>query len=211
MVSASNPLSSNSLNGQAIARIVGWTCALGFMVDTIALTFPLGAGAAWRAGLMQQMSDRSIVLLIGIALLLYGIWESPALRKPLGFVSLSLGTLFLLLCMLVVRDSVLLQSQAVESIGTQATQLQTQVEQNRSDPSAAPNATPDDFAEALRQIDAQAASLKQNAKTSITKAGIASTSNFVVVSVGLLSLGRLGMGAGGGSRTRSVKKLRKQA
>ncbi|MBE9109972.1 hypothetical protein IQ273_11185 [Nodosilinea sp. LEGE 07298] len=209
MVGTANPLSSYSFSGQAIARIVGLTCVFGFIVDMTALTFPLEAGAAWRVGLLQQMGDRSIVLLIGIALLLYSAWESSALRKPLGFVSLSLGTLFLLLCMLVVRDSVSLQYQAVESIGTQAAQLQTQVEQNRSDPNAAPNATPDDFSEALRQIDAQAASLKQNAKTSITKAGIASTSNFVVVSIGLLSLGRLGVGTGGGSRTRSAKKLRK--
>ena len=63
---------SASFGGQAIARIVGFTCLFGFLVDMIALALPFGAGAAWRATLLQQMGDRSIVLLIGIGLLSLG-------------------------------------------------------------------------------------------------------------------------------------------
>ncbi|MBD2231979.1 HpsJ-like protein, cyanoexosortase C-associated [Phormidium tenue] len=209
MVGASNPLSSPSLSGQAIARVVGLTCAFGFIVDMTALTFPLGSGTAWRVGLLQQMGDRSIVLLIGIGLLIYSAWENQNLRKPLGFLALGLGTLFLLICMLVVRDSFSLHSQAIDDIGNQAIQLQTQVEASRSNPEVGGNASEDDFANALRAIDTQAETLKQNAKTTITKSGIASTSNFAVVGIGLLSLGRLAMGAKGRIAGRSTKKMRK--
>lgn len=211
MDSASNPLSSSSFSGQSIARIVGFTCIFGFIVDMTALTFPLGSGTAWRVGLLQQMGDRSIVLLIGIALLIYSVWDNPGLRKLLGYIALGVGTLFLLLCLLVVRDSLSLQSQAVNNIGNQATQLQTQVEQSRSNPEITANATPDDFNEALRQIDIQAETLKQNAKTTITKSGVASTSNFAVVGIALLSLGRLSMGSKGKAPSRSTKKMRKAA
>ena len=67
--------------------------------------------------LLQQMGDRSIVLLIGIGLLIYSAWENQNLRKPLGLLALGLGTLFLLICLLVVRDSFSLRSQAIDNIG----------------------------------------------------------------------------------------------
>ncbi|MBW4459921.1 MAG: HpsJ family protein [Nodosilinea sp. WJT8-NPBG4] len=206
MVGASNPLSSPSLSGQAIARIVGLTCIFGFLVDMTALTFPLEGGTAWRVGLLQQMGDRSIVLLIGIALLLYSAWENQSLRKTLGLLAIGLGTLFLLICMFVVRESFLLHSQAIDNIGNQVSQLQTQVEAGRSNPEVTANTTEDDFANALRAIDTQAETLRQNAKTTITRSAIASTSNFAVVGIGLLSLGRLG--STGKYRGRSAKKTR---
>ena len=65
---------STGFGGQAIARIVGFTCLFGFLADMIVLALPVGAGAAWRANLLQQMGDRSIVLLMGLALLVYGFW-----------------------------------------------------------------------------------------------------------------------------------------
>ncbi|MBD2109850.1 hypothetical protein H6F49_23155 [Nodosilinea sp. FACHB-13] len=172
-----------------------------------ALTFPLEWGTAWRVGLLQQMGDRSIVLLIGVALLIYSAWENQSLRKMLGFLAMGLGTLFLLICMFVVRESFLLHSQAIDNIGNQVSQLQTQVEAGRSNPEVMANATEDDFANALRAIDTQAETLRQNAKTTITRSAIASTSNFAVVGIGLLSLGRLG--STGKYRGRSAKKTRK--
>lgn len=197
--------------GQALARIVGLTCIVGFMVDMTALTFPLGAGTAWRINLLQQMGDRSIVLLIGLALLLYSAWENPSLRRTLSYVLLGLGTLFLVLCLLVVRESFSLRSQTVGSIGDQASQLQTQVEASRSNPEVAANATPDDFTLALRAIDTQAETLKRNATTTITRSGVASTSNFAVVGIGMLSLGRMAMGSRGRVGNRTAKKMRKAA
>lgn len=203
--------SEPSLGGQALARIVGLTCIFGFIVDMTALTFPLGSGTAWRVGILQQMGDRSIVLLIGLALLIYSAWENQSLRKTLGFVALGLGALFLLLCLFVVRESFSLHSQAVNNIGNQATQLQTQVEQIRTNPEVAADATEDDFADALRAIEAQSQTLKQNAKTTISRSGVASTSNFAVVGIGLISLGRLSRGARGRAAGRSSNKIRKAA
>ncbi len=187
------------LGGQAIARIVGFTCLFGFLADMVALTFPFGAGAAWRASLLQQMGDRSIVLLIGLALLIYGFWENTRLRKPFAYAALAVGVAFLLSSILVIRDGLVLQSQAIDTIGQQATELQTQVEQGRTNPEITANATPEDFAQALQAIDTQAETLKQNAKTNLTKASIASTSNLVVMGIGLLGLGRVGIGGAGGS------------
>lgn len=207
MVGASNSLSSPSLSGQAIARVVGLTCVVGFLVDMTALAFPLGSGTAWRVGLLQQMGDRSIVLLIGVALLIYSAWENQSLRKTLGLLATGLGALFLLICMFVVRESFLLHSQAIDNIGNQVSQLQTQVEAGRSNPEITANATEDDFADALRAIDTQAETLRQNAKTTITRSAIASTSNFAVVGIGLFSLGRLG--STGKYRGQSAKKTRK--
>lgn len=197
------------LGGQAIARIVGFTCLFGFLADMVALTFPFGAGAAWRASLLQQMGDRSIVLLIGLALLIYGFWENTRLRKPFSYAALAVGVAFLLSSILVIRDGLVLQSQAIDTIGQQATELQTQVEQGRSNPEITANATPEDFAQALQAIDTQAETLKQNAKTNLTKASIASTSNLVVMGIGLLGLGRVGIGGAGGSAP-SGSKSRKQ-
>jgi hypothetical protein len=198
MASASSPFSNSSFDGQAIARIVGITCIIGFIVDMTALTFPMGSGAAWRVGLLQQMGDRSIVFLIGLALLLYSAWENRGLRKPLAYIGLAAGAVFLLFGILVIRDSFVLQSQAVDNIGNQASQLQTQVEESRSNPEIAANVAPEDFEEAARQINSRAEDLKQNAKTSITKTGIASVSNLFIVGIGLLSLGKVGIGRGSG-------------
>jgi hypothetical protein len=175
----------------------------------VALALPLGSGAAWRASLLQQMGDRSIVLLIGLALLIYGFWENSRLRKPFSYAALAVGVAFLLSSILVIHDGLVLQTQTIDRIGQEATQLQTQVEQSRTNPEITANATPDDFAQALQAIDRQAETLKQNAKTSLTKASLSSVSNLVVMGIGLLGLGRVGIGGASGSALGS-RKSRKQ-
>ncbi len=197
------------LGGQAIARIVGFTCLFGFLADMITLALPLGAGAAWRANLLQQTGDRSIVLLIGLALLIYGFWENIRLRKPFAYAAMLIGVMFLLSSILVIRDGLVLQSQTIDRIGQEATQLQTQVEQGRNNPEITASATPEDFAQALQAIDTQAETLRQNAKTSLTKASFATTSNLVIMGIGLLGLGRVGIG-GASSSASSSSKSRKQ-
>jgi hypothetical protein len=204
MVSFPSQVSSSSFGGQALCRIVGLACIVGFIVDMTVLALPPGAGAAWRVGLLQQMGDRSIILLFGLALLAYSVWEIPSIRKIFSYISLSAGVLFLLFCILVIRDSLALQTQTVANIGQQATDLQTQIEESRTSPEAA-SVTPEQFEQATQQINAQAETLKQNAKTTITRTSIASTSNFAVVGIGLISLGRVTMTSGsnaGNSRQR---------
>ncbi|HEY9879622.1 MAG TPA: hypothetical protein V6D29_14285 [Leptolyngbyaceae cyanobacterium] len=196
MVSFPNQISSGSFGGPILCRIVGLACLFGFLVDMTVLALPPGSGAAWRVGILQQMGDRSIILLFGIALVAYSVWDSPQVRKLVSYAALSVGVLFLLFCILVIRDSLVLQDQALANIGKQAAELQTQVEQTRAKPDPNISVTPEQFEQATQQIDLQAKTLKQNAKTTITRSGIASTSNFVVVGVGLISLGRVGMSSG---------------
>lgn len=180
--------------GQAIARIVGLICVVGFIVDVLGLILPPGSGAGWRFGLLQQMSDRSIVLLFGVALLIYGCWESQLRRKPLSYAALGLGVAYLLTCVLVVSDGLKVQSQATTQISQRVEQLQSRVEQSRNNPEITAKASPDDFNNALKSIEAQAYAATENTKTSVTKTIIVVASNFLIVGLGLLSLGRLGIG-----------------
>jgi hypothetical protein len=208
MVSISNQASYSATGGQIIARIVGFTCLFGFLADIVALTFPLGNGAAWRVGLLQQVGDRSIVLLFALALILFSYIDQQQLRKPFAYVAMVIGVLFLLSSILVIRDGLVLQSQTVDRIGQQAEELQTRVEESKTNPEITANVSPDDFETALRQIDDQANTLKQNARTSLTKTSLASVSNLVVVGIGLLSLGRFGIGGSSAPRVTKTRKKR---
>ncbi|MBD2260586.1 hypothetical protein [Pseudanabaena sp. FACHB-2040] len=202
MVSFPNQASPSSFSGPILCRIVGLACLIGFFIDMAVLALPPSAGAAWRAGLLQQMSDRSIILLFGMALFAYSIWDIPQIRKLLSYAALSIGVLFLLTSIVVIRDSLTLQAQALTNIGQQAAQLQTQVEQSQTNPDLAAPPSPEQLEQATQQITSQAEALKQNAKTTITRTGIASTSNLVVVGIGLISLGRTALSSSSGSRKR---------
>jgi predicted PurR-regulated permease PerM len=179
---------------RTICRIVGFTCLAGFVVDLIALGLPPDPMALeWRVNFLQQLSDRSIILLFGIALVMIGASESRRLLRQLGLFCLVVGVMFHLACVLVVRDSLVLQQQALNNISNQASQLQTQIQQSSTAPNAPPNVTPELIQQASQQVSNQAESLKQNARTGITKVGIASIGNLVVVGLGLIGLGRFGM------------------
>lgn len=196
-ISRPNPSYSASSVGprgaQQICLIVGLTCIVGFLIDAIALGSPPDPGALeWRISFMQQMGDRSIVLLFGSALLLYSLLEQRQLAKQLGIVLLIVGILFQLSCVLVIRDSLVLQKQTLGNIDTQAEELQTQIDASSSNPDLPAEVTPDQLQQISQQVTAQAESLRQNARTGITKALVASLGNLVVVGLGLIGLGRVG-------------------
>jgi len=181
-------------NPKPLCRIVGIACLAGFVVDLLILALPPALGnPEWRTVFLQQMSDRSIILLFGAALTIYGSLEARALRKQLGFVCLSLGVIYLLSCVLVIRDGLMLNDLAAKNIATQAAQVQTQIQNAKNDPKAAPNVTPEQLQQAAQTIDTRAVSLKQNAKTGILKTAIAIVGNLVVIGIALISLGRYGM------------------
>ncbi len=200
----------NTLIGPAICRIVGFTCLFGFLFDLIALTFPLGSGSAWRISLLQQLGDRSIILMFAIALLLYSFWANRSWRKWMAYASLGIGVLFLLCSILVVRDSLSLKSQALANIRQQASELQSRVEESQSDPDILDQVSPEDFATATRQIDSQAETLEQNAKTTLTKTTVSTTSNFIIVGIGLIGLGRTGMSSSRGNSERRRSQPKQQ-
>lgn len=180
--------------GQTIARIVGLICVVGFIADVLGLVLPPGSGASWRFGVLQQVGDRSIVFLLGIALLIYGCWESQLRRKPLSYAALGLGVAYLLTCVLVISDGLKVQSQATANIGQRVEQLQNRIQQSRNNPEISAKAKPQDFDNALKSIESQAYTASENAKNTVTKSSIVIASNFLIVGLGLLSLGRFGIG-----------------
>ena len=185
----------NSSGGQTICLIVGLTCLLGFIVDTLVLgTPPAPFSLEWRVNLLQQIGDRSIILLFSAALLMYAFLDQRQLKRSLGFVCLVLGVAFMLSCVLVIRDSLILQSETLQNITNQEQQAQSQIEEAREGSLTLPESvTPEQLKQASQQLSSQASTLKQNARQGITKAGVASMGNLIAVGLGMLGLGRLGI------------------
>lgn len=177
-----------------ICLIVGLVCLAGFLVDMLAIGMPLSPfDLAWRIGFLQQMGDRSIILLFGTALLLYSQLANRRLSRPLSLILLGVGVAFILSSVLVIRDSTVLKDQALNNISAQAQQIQTQIEAGRNNSSLPSEITPKQLDEASQQISSRAEQLKQNAQTGITKAGLGSIGNLIVVGLGLVGLGRFGL------------------
>jgi hypothetical protein len=106
-----------SYNPKPLCRIVGIACLAGFFVDLLILALPPALGnPEWRTGFLQQMSDRSIILLFGAALTIYGSLEARALRKQLGIVCLSIGVFIFCSCVLVIRDGLTLNDLAAKNM-----------------------------------------------------------------------------------------------
>ena len=177
-----------------VCLIVGMVCLAGFIIDTFAIGLPINPfDLPWRIGFLQQVGDRSIILLFGSALVLYSQLGNRRLTKPMSLVLLGIGVAFFLSSVLVVRDSLILRDQTISSISTQAEQLQTQIEDSRSSPELPAEITAEQFSQASRQVISQAEQLKQNTRSNITKAGLASIGNLIVVGMGLIGLGRFGL------------------
>jgi hypothetical protein len=174
--------------------IVALACLAGFCIDMLSIGLPPSPfDLQWRVGFLQQMGDRSIIFLFGTSLLLYSSLGNRRLSKPLSLICLGVGVAFILSCILIIRDGLILQDQTVKNITTQAEQLQTQIEESKGSPDLPANVTPEQFAQAAKQVTSQAETLKQDARSGITKAGLASTGNLVVVGLGLIGLGRFGL------------------
>lgn len=193
------PVNAPSVNfgSKQICLIVGAVCLAGFIVDVLAIGMPLNPfDLPWRINFLQQVGDRSIILLFGAALVLYSQLGNRRLTRSMSLFLLGLGVAFVLSSVLIIRDSLILRDQAINNISTQAEQLQTQIEDNRSNPELLSEVTPDQLEQATQQITSRAEELKQNTRNGITKAGLASIGNLVVVGMGLIGLGRFGLTTG---------------
>lgn len=180
-------------NPQSLCCIVGFACLAGFLVDLAVLSFPPSLGnIEWRIGFLQQVSDRSVILLFGLALLLYGTLDIRSWRKPLSLLCMVLGVAFSLSSILVIADGINFQKQAVTTITSQAAQIESQIQKAQTDSTVAPNVTPEQLEQAAQQLKNQANTLKSNAKTSVIKTGVSSVGNLLVVGLALVGLGRYG-------------------
>ena len=194
--SSSNHYDTQSLAGKNICLVVGVTCLLGFLVDTLVLSTPPDPlSLQWRVNLLQQMGDGSIILLFAAALLMYAFFDQRRLKRPLGFVCLVLGVAFMLSCVLVIRDSLILQSETLQNISNRQQYVQSQIEgaRNGDTENLAATLTAEQLQQASQQLVNETLTLKQNARQGITKAGVASMGNLIAVGIGMLGLGRLGI------------------
>ena len=190
---ASNP--SPSYGAKGICYIVGLVCIVGFFADMLILGLPPQPGnLQWRLGVLQQFGDRSIILLFGTALILFGNLSKRRILKRLSRFCLIGGVVFILLCILAIADSISLQQRTITNISTQESQLQTQIRDAQKNPDAIENnVSVEELQKASKLLSDRAKSLKQNAKSSTIKTGAASISNLVIVGLGLIGLGRYGM------------------
>jgi predicted PurR-regulated permease PerM len=195
-ISSTPPTSiPSAYSAKGICQIVGLACLAGFAIDMLVISLPPAVGnVEWRAALMQQMSDRSIIVLIGAALLLFGSIDHRRWVKRFCTGCLILGVLFCMSSILVIADTLALHQKTIAQISAQEAQIKTQINSAQANPSAlGQNVTPETLTAAAQQLGAQATTLKQNAKTNVVKLGASSVGNLVVVGLGLISIGRLGM------------------
>jgi hypothetical protein len=186
---------SSSYSAKGICQIVGLACLTGFVIDVLVMSLPPDvSNLQWRAALMQQISDRSIIVLLGAALMLFGSIDHR--RWVLRFCTgcLILGTLFGVSSFIVIADSLTLHQQALSQISVQEAQIKTQIQKAQANPSAlGANVTAATLEQAMQQLGTQAQAAKRNSKTNVVKLGTASVGNLIVVGLGLISLGRLGI------------------
>jgi hypothetical protein len=194
MTTLSSPNSYvGSYNPKGLAQIVGFACLAGFVVDLFVITFPPNLGnLQWRIGFMQQVSDRSIILLFGLALIMFGLLDFRRWRRRLAMACLVLGAIFCLSSILVIRDGITFQQEALKNINTQATQVQSQIQQAKNNPGSVPNVTPEQLNQISGALSNQVNSLKENAKTVTLRTGISSVGNLIIVGLAMIGLGQYG-------------------
>lgn len=186
--------SSSTYTARAICQIVGFVCLAGFLVDLVVLTFPPDLfNVEWRLGFIQQVADRSIILLFGTALMMLGSLGSRRGVRQFARTCLVIGIVFHLLCILVIRDSLTLQKMAIATIENRASELQSQIESAQAAPDPESGLTLEQLQQAAALIDDQAQSYKEDTKTGVFKTGVSSVGNLVVTGIGLISLGRYGL------------------
>lgn len=182
-----------SYTPKGICQIVGLACIAGFAIDILVSAFPPAFGALeWRVGFLQQLGDRSIILLFGVALMLYSNLEQRLVRKYLVMGCLGLGVVYILLAVLVIRDGVTLKSQTDLQISAKSTAIKAQLETAQSDPKQSAKATPEQFEKAGKLLQQQTVALKDNATKGVLKTSVSSVGNLIVIGLGLLGLGQYG-------------------
>jgi hypothetical protein len=175
---------------RAIARLVGLACLFGFIVDILVLSFPPAfASLEWRLGLVQQLADRSIILLFSLALLVYGYFEVRSWRRRLSLACLILGISFSLSSVLVIRDSLVLREQAFVTIEERQATVEQQLKdlKNKNEQQI----SEEQLTQASQAITKQVETLKDNAKNTAVKTGVSSVGNLIIVGVAMIGLSRL--------------------
>ncbi|MBE9155748.1 hypothetical protein IQ265_02720 [Nodosilinea sp. LEGE 06152] len=188
------PSRSQTPSASTIFLVIGLACVAGFVANLLASAVPLDPMALeWRIGFTQQVSGRGILFFLGLAMLVHSSLERPALARLLALVCLVVGILFTLSGVIVIRDGLVLQNQAVRNIESEATEIRSQLLTAQDNPNLPAEVTPERIEEALVQVETQAQALLENARGQTTKSMMSMLSTQVVVGVGLMALGRFGL------------------
>ncbi|MEP0918328.1 HpsJ family protein [Leptolyngbya sp. DQ-M1] len=181
--------------GKGIAQVVGLVCLVGFAIDMLIVLLPPQLGSIeWRVGFLQQFSDRSLIFILGAALTIFGSIGARRRLRQFSTFCLAIGVIYLLSCFLAISDTLSLQQQAVSTIDSQASQLQTQLRNAQANPaSLGANVSLEDIKRVSNQLTGQASTVKENAKRTVIKTGASTVGNLAVVGLGLLCLGRIGL------------------
>jgi hypothetical protein len=196
---SANKVSSQSQSpAQGLAFIVGLACLVGFCID-LAITSlpPQPFDIQWRINVLQQTGDRSIVLLFGMALVMFSMLNSRALAKQFALLCIMFGVAFSLSGFLVLRDSLKFQDMALNNISNQEAQVRTQIQNAQSDPaSLGPEITPEVLQQASQELTQRVEIVKQNTKSGVLKVGVAGVGNLIVTGLALIAIGRYGTRVG---------------
>jgi hypothetical protein len=184
---------AGSYTPKGLCQIVGLVCLAGFGIDMLIAAFPPALGALeWRVGFLQQLGDRSIILLFGLALTLYSYLDDRLVRKYLVMGCLGLGVVYILLSVLAIRDGVSLNSQADLQISAKASQIKSQLDNVQANPKPSLKVTPEQIEQAGKLLQQQTTTLKDNATKGVLKTSASSVGNLIVIGLGLLGLGQYG-------------------
>ena len=188
--------SSGSYSPASFCRIIGFVCIAGFIIDIFAFALPVAFdNLEWQINILQQISDRSIILLFGIALTLYSSLHHRPWRKSLVATCLTLGVIYLFFAIFFVSSSIQLQNRSEQQISLKTSQMQSQIQsqlQEAESNKTNPKPTPEQIEQAKKEVDRQSDLLKGNTKTATVKRGLAGVGNFLVVGIGLIALGQCG-------------------
>ncbi len=180
-----SPLASRSL------QLVGIVMIISFVVDILILLIPPAPlNPQWRLSFTSQLIDRGVIPLVGVALMLGGIWikdsegtsgsKQGLLKSVAVFTSLALGVVYLLVVPLHSIDTVRGRNRALRNLNEQAKQAEEQLQAQLDNPQFQAGldqrreefktqinqllGNPQQFEEALKQAPEQQAELLQQFK-----------------------------------------------
>jgi hypothetical protein len=185
---------NTSLGSRSIALILGMACILVFLAAIATFSIPPDPMALeWRVAFMQQVSARIIILFLGAALILFSLLGRGSLSRYFALTCLVVGLLLPLSCLLVVRDSLKVQSQVFTDIDERADQVQEQLQVAENNPDLPAEITPEQLDAAVLAIDDQAENLRQNTRNDVSKSMVSVAGKLIVFGMGFVGLGRFGI------------------
>ncbi|GAX35288.1 HpsJ-like protein, cyanoexosortase C-associated [Nodularia sp. NIES-3585] len=186
------PLTFRSV-GHKLGLIVGLACIGGFLVDLTGVALPLKfLDTEWRFSVFRMVSDRSIVLICGLALLCFGLLDSRYLKRIVTRFCLVLGVVFLLSGVLGLRDTIELRDQAIGNIDNQSIQALRQLETAKTSSQLPdPNITPERLDQVSQQVRQQAEQQKGATRNRLYKVLAVAIGNLLVSGFALIAIALL--------------------